>query len=100
MWPADLVELNELFNVYWRRFVPVGQTSKTAYPFFHLKSNRFGGGTSPSHVFTPSAIKSGVLSMFPISYLTYVIRHSSGIDFGKCMFKCNLMKSLGIYENI
>jgi len=38
---GDLVELNELFNSYWRRVVPVGQTSSIAYPFFHLKSEPF-----------------------------------------------------------
>ena len=38
---GDLVELNELFNGYWRRVVPLGQTSSIAYPFFHLKSEPF-----------------------------------------------------------
>jgi len=38
---GDLVELNELFNGYWRQVVPVGQTSSIAYPFFHLKSEPF-----------------------------------------------------------
>jgi putative restriction endonuclease len=30
---ADLVELNELFNLYWRRIVPLGQTNSIAFPF-------------------------------------------------------------------
>jgi len=38
---GDLVELNELFNGYWRRVVPLGQTSSIAYPFFHLKGEPF-----------------------------------------------------------
>lgn len=38
---GDLVELNELFNAYWRRVVPLGQTSSIAYPFFHLKNEPF-----------------------------------------------------------
>lgn len=38
---GDLVELNELFNGYWRRVVPLGQNSSIAYPFFHLKSEPF-----------------------------------------------------------
>jgi len=38
---GDLVELNELFTGYWRRVVPLGQTSSIAYPFFHLKSEPF-----------------------------------------------------------
>ncbi|MFA7535239.1 MAG: hypothetical protein WCY68_04050 [Desulfuromonadales bacterium] len=29
---ADLVELNELFNLYWRRTVPLGQTSSNRLP--------------------------------------------------------------------
>jgi putative restriction endonuclease len=33
---ADLVELNELFNLYWRRVVPLGQTSSIAFPFSRL----------------------------------------------------------------
>ena len=27
---CDLTELNELFNLYWRRVVPLGQTSSIA----------------------------------------------------------------------
>jgi putative restriction endonuclease len=38
---GDLVELNELFNGYWRRVVPLGQTSSIAFPFFHLKNEPF-----------------------------------------------------------
>ncbi|HOI15729.1 MAG TPA: HNH endonuclease, partial [Geobacteraceae bacterium] len=38
---GDLVELNELFTGYWRRVVPIGQTSSIAYPFFHLKNEPF-----------------------------------------------------------
>jgi putative restriction endonuclease len=28
---GDLVELNELFNLYWRRIIPLGQTSSIAF---------------------------------------------------------------------
>ena len=38
---GDLVELNELFCGYWRRVVPIGQTSSIAFPFFHLKNEPF-----------------------------------------------------------
>ena len=38
---GDLVELNELFNHYWRRVVPPGQTSSIAFPFSRLDREPF-----------------------------------------------------------
>ncbi len=38
---GELVELNELFNLYWRRIMPVGKTSSIAYPFSRLNSEPF-----------------------------------------------------------
>ncbi|HQB39959.1 MAG TPA: HNH endonuclease [Deltaproteobacteria bacterium] len=38
---ADLIELNELFNLYWRRIVPLGQTSSIAFPFSRLAREPF-----------------------------------------------------------
>lgn len=38
---GDLVELNELFNGYWRRIVPPGQTSSIAFPFSRLHNEPF-----------------------------------------------------------
>lgn len=38
---GDLVELNELFNLYWRRVVPLGQTSSIAFPFSRLSREPF-----------------------------------------------------------
>ncbi len=38
---GDLVELNELFNVYWRRIIPLGQTSSIAFPFSRLDREPF-----------------------------------------------------------
>ncbi|AMV71536.1 HNH endonuclease family protein [Desulfuromonas sp. DDH964] len=38
---GDLVELNELFNLYWRRVVPLGQTSSIAFPFSRLAREPF-----------------------------------------------------------
>jgi putative restriction endonuclease len=35
------VELNELFNLYWRRVVPLGQTSSIAFPFSRLAREPF-----------------------------------------------------------
>jgi putative restriction endonuclease len=38
---GDLVELNDLFNLYWRRVVPLGQTSSIAFPFSRLHNEPF-----------------------------------------------------------
>jgi len=38
---GDLVELNELFNLYWQRVVPIGQTSSIAFPFSRLDREPF-----------------------------------------------------------
>ncbi|MCP3176884.1 HNH endonuclease [Desulfuromonas sp. KJ2020] len=35
------MELNELFNLYWRRVVPLGQTSSIAFPFSRLTREPF-----------------------------------------------------------
>jgi putative restriction endonuclease len=37
----DLVELTELFNLYWRRIMPLGQTSSIAFPFSRLDREPF-----------------------------------------------------------
>lgn len=38
---GDLVELTELFNLYWRRIIPLGKTSSIAYPFPRLDREPF-----------------------------------------------------------
>jgi len=38
---ADLIELNDLFNLYWRRVMPLGQTSSIAFPFPRLNGEPF-----------------------------------------------------------
>jgi len=38
---SDLVELNDLFNLYWRRVVPLGQSSSIAFPFSRLSREPF-----------------------------------------------------------
>jgi len=38
---GDLIELNELFNLYWRRIVPLSQTSSIAFPFSRLDREPF-----------------------------------------------------------
>ncbi len=38
---GDLVELNELFNSYWRRVAPLGHSSSIAFPFSRLNGEPF-----------------------------------------------------------
>ncbi len=38
---SDLIELTELFNHYWRRIVPLGQSSSIAFPFSRLSREPF-----------------------------------------------------------
>jgi putative restriction endonuclease len=38
---GDLIELNELFNIYWRRIIPLGQSSSIAFPFSRLDREPF-----------------------------------------------------------
>ena len=38
---GDLVELNELFNLYWCCIIPLGQTSSIAFPFSRLDREPF-----------------------------------------------------------
>ncbi|MEI6206333.1 MAG: HNH endonuclease [Desulfuromonadales bacterium] len=38
---GNLIELNDLFNLYWRRVMPIGQTSSIAFPFPRLNSEPF-----------------------------------------------------------
>ncbi len=38
---GDLNELDGLFTDYWKRVLPIGQSSSIALPFFHLKNEPF-----------------------------------------------------------
>jgi putative restriction endonuclease len=54
---GDLVELNELFNLYWRRIVPLGQNSSIAFPFSRLHNEPFWELIPPSEKeITPAII--------------------------------------------
>lgn len=53
----DLIELNELFNLYWRRVMPVGQTSSIAFPFSRLHNEPFWELVpQPGGEITPAAV--------------------------------------------
>jgi putative restriction endonuclease len=54
---GDLVELNDLFNLYWRRIVPLGQTSSIAFPFSRLDREPFWQLVpQPGKTITPAII--------------------------------------------
>jgi putative restriction endonuclease len=54
---GDLIELNELFNLYWRRIIPLGQTSSIAFPFSRLHNEPFWALVPlPGIEITPSTI--------------------------------------------
>lgn len=54
---GDLVELNELFNLYWRRIIPLGQTSSIAFPFSRLHNEPFWQLVPlPGREITPAAV--------------------------------------------
>lgn len=38
---GDMVELNELFNLYWRRVASLGQTTSIAFPFSRMDREPF-----------------------------------------------------------
>jgi hypothetical protein len=54
---GDLVELNELFNLYWRRIIPLGQTSSIAFPFSRLDREPFRG------IFRAGKCRSGAVGL-------------------------------------
>jgi putative restriction endonuclease len=54
---GDLVELNELFTGYWRKVVPLAQTSSIAFPFSRLHNESFWKLVPvPGKEITPAAI--------------------------------------------
>jgi len=54
---GDLVELNELFNLYWRRIIPLGQSSSIAFPFSRLHNETFWELVPlPEREITPAAL--------------------------------------------
>lgn len=56
---GNLIELNELFNLYWRRIMSIGQTSSIAFPFPRLNSEPFWELVPlPDCTITPALINS------------------------------------------
>lgn len=56
---SDLVDLNDLFNLYWRRIMPISQNSSIAFPFPRLDNEAFWKLVPlPGILITPALINS------------------------------------------
>ncbi len=78
---GDLVELSELFNLYWRRIVPLGQTSSIAFPFSRLDREPFWELVpQPGMSITPAVINS-------TSSVTNLRRYSLGAKLEEGLFR-------------
>ena len=77
---GDLVELNELFNLYWRRIVPLGQSSSIAFPFSRLDREPFWELVpQPGKTITPAIINN-------TSSVTYLRRYALGARMDEGLF--------------
>jgi putative restriction endonuclease len=78
---GDLVELNELFNLYWRRIVPIGQTSSIAFPFSRLDREPFWELVpQPGKTITPAIINN-------TSSVTYLRKYALGARMDEGLFR-------------
>lgn len=65
-------ELNELFTLYWRRIIPLGQTSSIALPFSRLDREAFWDLVpQPDMTITPAIINN-------TSSVTYLRKYALG----------------------
>jgi putative restriction endonuclease len=77
---GDLVELNELFNLYWRRIIPLGQTSSIAFPFSRLDREPFWELVpQPGEAITPAIINN-------TSSVSYLRKHALGAKLDEDLF--------------
>jgi putative restriction endonuclease len=78
---GDLVELNELFNLYWRRIIPLGQTSSIAFPFSRLDREPFWELVPlPGTDITPAIINN-------TTSVTYLRKHALGAKLDEGLFR-------------
>ena len=78
---GDLVELNELFNLYWRRIVPISQTSSIAFPFSRLAREPFWELIPlPGKTITPAIINN-------TSSVSYLRKHALGAELDEGLFQ-------------
>ena len=77
---AELIELNELFNQYWRLVVPLNQTSSIAFPFSRLDREPFWELLPlPGKAITSAVIGS-------TSSVTYLCKHAVGARLDEELF--------------
>jgi len=77
---GDLVELNELFNLYWRQIIPLGQTSSIAFPFSRLDREPFWELVpQPGTTITPAIINN-------TSSVTYLRKYALGAKLDEDLF--------------
>lgn len=78
---GDLVELNELFNLYWRRIIPLGQTSSIAFPFSRVDRESFWELVpQPGTTITPAINNS-------TSSVTYLRKYTLGAKLDEKLFR-------------
>lgn len=78
---GDLVELNELFAMYWQRVMPSGQESSIAFPFSHLHNEPFWKlMLQPDSKATPVTIKN-------ISTLSQLRKLALGAELDEDLFR-------------
>jgi len=78
---GDLIELNELFNLYWRRIVALGQTSSIAFPFSRLDREPFWELVpQPGTTITPAIINN-------TSSVSYLRKHALGAKLEEGLFQ-------------
>jgi putative restriction endonuclease len=78
---GDLVELNELLNLYWRRIVPIGQTSSIAFPFSRLAREPFWELIPlPGKTITSAIINN-------TSSVSYLRKHALGAKLDESLFQ-------------
>lgn len=83
---GDLVELNELFNLYWRRIIPLGQSSSIAFPFSRLDREPFWELVpQPGKTITPAIINN-------TSSVTYLRKYALGARIDEGLF--SIMQSM------
>jgi putative restriction endonuclease len=78
---GDLVELNDLFNLYWRRIIPLGQTSSISFPFSRLDREPFWELVpQPGTTITPAIINN-------TSSVTYLRKYALGAKLDEGLFR-------------
>jgi putative restriction endonuclease len=78
---GDMVELNELFNLYWRRIIPLGQSSSIAFPFSRLDREPFWELVpQPDKTITPAIINN-------TSSVTYLRKYALGARMDEGLFR-------------